>query len=96
MTAQIKNQKPNIVLGRVIDQRNHPLANLIVQVYDRDMRSGELLGESSTGREGKYEVTWSHSQLSGRGRKETDIAVKFLLKKRNRCFLSLILILPTV
>lgn len=46
MTNQIENKKPNLVLGRVVDNINRPLANLIVQVFDRDMRGEELLGES--------------------------------------------------
>lgn len=61
MAKQTKNEKPNIVLGRVVDKLNRPLPNLIVQAIDRDMRSEELLGESVTGREGKYEITWLHS-----------------------------------
>lgn len=64
MEKQIENQKPNLVLGRVVDRLNHPVANLIVQAYDRDMRSEELLGECITDKEGKYEITWLHSQLS--------------------------------
>ncbi len=75
-------KKVNIVLGRVVDQRNHPLANLIVQAFDRDMRSEDLLGESRTDREGKYEIPWSHSQLSGRGKKEADIVFKVLTQKK--------------
>jgi len=82
MAKQIENRKPNLVLGRVVDRLNRPLANLIVQAFDRDMRSEELLGESITDREGKYEITWSHSQLSGRGKKEADIAIKVLTRKK--------------
>jgi hypothetical protein len=76
MAKQIENQKPNLVLGRIVDRLNRPLVNLIVQAFDRDMRNEELLGESITDREGKYEITWLHSQLSGRGKKEADIAIK--------------------
>ena len=52
MATQIKNKK-NFVLGRVVDRLNRPLASLIVQAFDRDMRSEEPLGESITDREGK-------------------------------------------
>lgn len=31
MANQIENKKPNLVLGRVTDKLNRPLANLIVQ-----------------------------------------------------------------
>ena len=82
MANQIENQKPNLVFGRVLDRRNRPLANLIVQAYDRDIRSEELLGESITDREGKYEITWLHSQLSDRGKKEADIVIKVLTREK--------------
>lgn len=75
-------QKENIVLGQVTDNLKRPLVNLIVQVFDRDMRSVELLGESITDKEGRYEITWLHSQLTGRGRKQADIAVKVLTRKK--------------
>src|SRR4030043_638668 len=76
MVNQVENQKPNLVFGRVTDKLNRPLANLVVRAFDRDMRSEELLGESITNRDGKYEIAWSHSQLSGRGKKEADIVIK--------------------
>ena len=82
MVKQIENQKPNLVLGRVSDKLNRPLANLIVQAFDRDMRGEELLGESITDRDGKYEIAWSHSQLSGRGKKEADIVIKVFTREK--------------
>jgi hypothetical protein len=82
MARQTENKKANLVLGRVVDKLNRPLANLTVQVLDRDMRSEELLGESITNRNGKYEITWQHSQLSGRGKKEADIVIKVLTRKK--------------
>jgi len=89
MANQIKKQTPNLILGRVVDKLNRPLANLTVQAYDRDMRSEELLGECITDREGRYEITWLHSQLSGRGKKEADIAIKvFTREKKTLLFAS--------
>lgn len=82
MANQLENQKTNLVLGRVTDRRNRPLASLIVQTFDRDMRSEELLGESITDRDGKYEIAWSHSQLSGRGKKEADIVIKVFTREK--------------
>lgn len=87
MAKQI--EKENLVLGRVTDQLNRPLPNLIVKAYDRDMRSEELLCESITDREGKYEITWLHSQLSGRGKKEADIVIKvFTWEKKTLLYAS--------
>ncbi|MEN6376361.1 MAG: hypothetical protein ABFD75_16485, partial [Smithella sp.] len=82
MAKQIEDKKENLVFGRVVDRRNRPLANLLVQAYDRDMRSEELLGECSTNRDGKYEIEWSSSQLSGKERGTADIAVKVLTREK--------------
>jgi len=82
MAKQTENQKPNLVLGRVADKLNRPLSNLIVQAFDRDMRGEELLGESTTDIDGKYDIAWSHSQLSGRGKKEADIVIKVFTREK--------------
>ncbi len=89
MINQFENQEPNLVLGRVADKLNRPLAGLVVRAYDKDMRTAELLGESVTDKEGKYEITWLHSQLSGRGRKEADLVMKvFTREKQTQLFIS--------
>jgi GMP synthase-like glutamine amidotransferase len=51
MAKQTENQKPNLVLGRVVDKLNHPLANLIVQAFASDLRDEELLDECITNME---------------------------------------------
>ena len=70
------NRKPNIVYGTVLGFKNRPLANLMVKVYDRNMRSYELLGETTTDNKGKYKVTWFQDQLTGKNRNGADVAVK--------------------
>lgn len=79
---QANNQNPNTVFGKVSGNRSQPLPGLKVEVYDADMRSWELLPQTITDKEGKYEVTWTHSQLSGKGKKEADIAIKVLTKEK--------------
>jgi hypothetical protein len=81
MANQVEKKRENLVFGRVTDSINRYLPNLLVQAFDRDMRDEELLGESITDKDGKYEITWLHSQLSGRGRKEADILVKVFTQK---------------
>ncbi|TAK64589.1 MAG: hypothetical protein EPO24_03185, partial [Bacteroidetes bacterium] len=76
--AKQTEQQPNIIHGRIINNISRPLANLIVQAFDRDMRSEEFLGECITDPEGKYEIAWSPGKLSGRERKTADIAMKVL------------------
>lgn len=82
MENLIENEIHNLVVGRVTDQHNHPLPHLIIQVYDRDMRKEELLAETLTDQEGNYKVIWTHSQLSGRGKKEADLSIKVFTKQK--------------
>lgn len=83
MATAIKNSNPNTVLGKVTDSNGRPLANLKVEIYDVDMRQWQSLAETSTNKDGKYELKWTHDQLSGRGKKEADIAVKVFTKEKN-------------
>lgn len=82
MATQTKTQKPNLVLGRVVDKLNRPLANLVVQAFSRVMRAEKLLGESVTDKNGKYEIPWLPSRLGGRGKKEADIGVRVITRKK--------------
>ncbi len=71
------------VVGKVTDNTSRPLANLKVAIYDVDMREWQILDDTFTSRDGKYELKWTHEQLSGRGKKEADIAVKVFTKEKN-------------
>ena len=77
-----ENQKSNVVVGKIVDRLKNPMPGLLVRAFDRDMRSEELLGECVTNKAGSYEIIWLHSQLSGRGVKEADIAIKVLTKEK--------------
>lgn len=70
------SQKPNIVYGTVLGPKNKPLSNLVVRVYDKNMRTYEFLGEATTDNKGYYKVTWFHGQLKGKNRKGADLAIK--------------------
>lgn len=83
MATVIKSQNSNTVLGKITDASGRPLANLKVEIYDVDMREWQPLADTFTNREGKYELHWSHEQLSGRGKKTADIAVKVFTKEKN-------------
>lgn len=78
MRTKADNKNPNVVFGKVTDTQNRPLSGLVVQVYDQDMRTETLLAETTTDSDGKYQVTWLHSQLKSPEIKEADIAVKVL------------------
>ncbi len=84
MAKQQENQNPNTVLGKVTDSNDRPLANVKVEIYDVDMREWQPLADTFTDRQGKYELKWSHEQLTGRGKKTADIAIKVFTKEKNR------------
>lgn len=81
-------EKTYLVFGRITNKRNEPLTNLLVRAYDRDMRSEELLGQSITDKNGKYEIVWTSSRLSERRNKEADIAVKVFTKEKKTLLFS--------
>jgi len=83
MPTIIKKQNPNTVFGKITDASGHRLSNLKVEIYNINMRSWQPLANTFTNKEGKYELNWSHEQLSGRGRKQVDIAVKVFTKEKN-------------
>ena len=87
-TIKENNRNLNVVKGRLSNIDNEPLANLIVKIFDRDMRSEELLGEAVTDKDGRYKINWSHSQLSGRGKKSADISVKVFTREKDTLIYS--------
>lgn len=82
MANQTEKNRENVVRGRVTDKLGRPLANLLVQAYERDMRDEQLLGESVTDRDGKYSIAWSHDQLRKREKKSGDISIKVLASEK--------------
>ena len=83
MATAIKNSNPKTVLGKISDSNGRPLANLKVSIYDVDMREWQPLADTFTNREGKYELQWTHEQLSGRGKKEAAIAKGITMMELN-------------
>ena len=61
-------QTPNAVYGKITDANGNPLANIKVNIYDADMRDWQLLSGDFTDKEGKYDLRWTHDQLTGRER----------------------------
>lgn len=75
-------QESNLIFGRVTDAQNRALANLLVYAYDRDMRSEELLGETITDRDGKYEIPWAAGQPDTKGKRTADLVIKVVTRER--------------
>lgn len=84
MASTIRIQTSNIVLRKITDSNARPLHNLKAVMSDIDMREWQSLSEGLTDREGKYELQWKHDQLSGRGKKQADIAVKVYFKEKDK------------
>lgn len=82
MAIRSETRADNLVVGTVIDKVGRPLSNLVVQAYDRGLRSEELLGECVTGRDGKYEIAWSLGQLGARGKGSADLAIKVVTREK--------------
>ncbi len=72
----ITNSSTLIVRGTVSDARQHPLPNLIVRAFDRDLRSEQLLGEITTDARGSYEIPYTPGHFKRAEKQSADIAVK--------------------
>jgi 5-hydroxyisourate hydrolase-like protein (transthyretin family) len=57
-----------------------PAAGLIVEAFDKDLRSEEILGETITDQNGKYEISYSKQQFR-RAEKKMLIFLFGFLKK---------------
>ncbi|MBC7388476.1 MAG: hypothetical protein H7329_04635, partial [Opitutaceae bacterium] len=76
----------SLVKGTVTQANGAPVSGVFVQVFDKDLRSEELLGETITGRDGKYEINWRQNQLIGSDKNEADILMK-VFSRGNRTLL---------
>ncbi len=65
-----------IVHGLVRESDGTPIARAVVQAYDRNLRSLNLLGEQTTGADGSYLIRYPISQLKGPGKTGADLVVK--------------------
>ncbi|MGH7800541.1 MAG: neuraminidase-like domain-containing protein [Thermodesulfobacteriota bacterium] len=79
MTKQ--NKLNYLVQGKVSDKLNRPLTNLLVQAFDRDMRSEELLGKCLTNEKGEYKIYYSSEQFARAEKKSADLAITVLTAK---------------
>lgn len=83
MATTIKAQDANRVYGRITNSSGNPLSKLKVEMYDVDMREWQTLSETITDKDGGYKLEWYHEQLSGRGKKSADIAIKIFTLDNN-------------
>jgi len=64
------------VFGKVSLSNGEPAATLLVRAYDRDLRSEQLLGESSTNDEGQYTITYTPEQFRRAEKYRADLEVR--------------------
>lgn len=81
MPTAIKNNFSNTVFGKVTDINGRALPNLVVSIFDVDMREWQELGNTTTAGDGNYEIRWGHEQLKGREKLTADIALKVSTKE---------------
>ncbi|TDB67508.1 Tc toxin subunit A-related protein [Arundinibacter roseus] len=67
---------PYHVSGRVTDMSNFPLDQLLVRVFDRDLRSEELIGETVTNRDGWYNLDYFPENFLKDEKQYPDLDVK--------------------
>ena len=75
-----------IVKGRVRQTDGRPFTAGTVQVFDKDLRSEELLGESTLDSSGFYEVRYSLEQFRRAEKQAADLIVRILNPRREVLF----------
>ena len=67
--------KSFVVRGTVSDANGKPVAAITVRAFDRDLRSEELLGQTTTGARGAYEIRYSAEQFRRAEKVTADLRV---------------------
>src|SRR5262245_57742885 len=62
-----------IVGGRVTDTDGRALAGATVRVFDKDLRSEQLVGEATTDTEGSYEIQYPSDQFRRAEKRSADL-----------------------
>jgi hypothetical protein len=66
------------VSGQVRQPDNHPVAGVIVRVFDKEMRTEEQLGETTSDNNGHYHINYSSAQIRRSGKSNADLIVRAL------------------
>ncbi len=76
-TPKMVHEKAEFVVrGAVLYPDGKPLAGALVQAYDKDLRSEELLGEQRTDPDGRYEIGYSREQFRRAEKNSADLVVR--------------------
>lgn len=74
--AALASDAPLIVRGQIRLADGTPFAGVLVHVYDKDLRSEELLGEMNADRDGRFEIGYSAAQFTSAEKGAADLLVK--------------------
>ncbi|MDX2249413.1 MAG: neuraminidase-like domain-containing protein [Bacteroidia bacterium] len=78
VTSPGQIEEPVRVYGMVRNEQGEALAGLTVQVFDRDMRSEQLLGQTTSDRSGEYEVRYTPTQFRRFEKSSADLGMRIL------------------
>ncbi len=71
-----------IVRGTVRNPNGKPVVGAEVRVFDRDLRSEQLLGEGTTDKRGRYEISYTTARFKRAEKRTADLAVKIFENKK--------------
>ena len=75
-------ESPRRVKGLVTDENGTPLPNLTVSVVDKDLRREEVLGQTSTTKEGRYEISYTTRQFQRTEKDSADLIVRVMSRNQ--------------
>lgn len=70
-----------VVRGQIRQTDGSLLVGAIVRAFDRDLRSEQLLGETTTDKDGRYEITYTANKFRRAEKKSADVIVRVFSKK---------------
>lgn len=75
-------ERPRTVKGLVTDENGNPLPSLLVSVVDKDLRREEPLGQTSTTKDGHYEISYTTRQFQRAEKDSADLIVRVMSRNQ--------------
>ncbi|MGH2643024.1 MAG: hypothetical protein ACRDE2_03680, partial [Chitinophagaceae bacterium] len=69
------------IYGTVRDQFQKPMTGTVIEAFDKDIRSEQLLGKAKTNEAGYYEISYSHRQFAATDKNAADVFIRVFDKK---------------
>ncbi|TAM93904.1 MAG: hypothetical protein EPN39_18955, partial [Chitinophagaceae bacterium] len=71
------------VYGTVRDQFQKPMTGTVIEAFDKDIRSEQLLGKTRTNEAGYYEISYSRRQFAVTDKEAADVFIRVYDKKEH-------------